>query len=114
MARASHDPVHRPDLGLVRSGSPENDSAIVVISVGQLRQVVREELGALLEGHFRPSEWIAADEVAQMLGYKRAYISELSRRHDLPSHQPSGPGGRHVFRRSEVEAWALQRSEKRL
>jgi excisionase family DNA binding protein len=87
---------------------------LVVLTVDELRQVVREELAALLDAKDQnASEWLTTDDVAKVLGYRRAYVTELARRHGLPCHQPTGPRGRRMFRRSEVEAWAQQRSEVR-
>ena len=97
-----------------RSEPTNTAPALVVITVDELRQVVREELAALLDSKDRnASEWLTADDVARLLGYRRAYVTELARRHGLPCHQPSGPRGRRMFRRGEIEAWALQRSGMR-
>lgn len=91
----------------------QDGRALVVVTAAQLRQLLREELRGLLAEQLQPSDWLSATAVAQLLGYRRAYVSELVRRHGLPAHQPNGRNGRRMFRRSEVEAWALKRSEKR-
>jgi len=112
--RVPHDRAHRPDPVLTTPEPTSTAPALVVITVDELRQVVREELAALLDAKDRnASEWLTADDVAQMLGYRRAYVTELARRHGLPCHQPNGPRGRRLFRRGEIEAWALQRSGMR-
>ncbi len=113
MPREPHDRAQRTGLALAQAGSSPSNAALVVISVEQLRSIVREELASLLETDHRQSEWLTTDDVAQMLGYRRLYVSELVRRHGLPSHQPSGPRGRHMFRRSEVDAWAVRRPGRR-
>jgi excisionase family DNA binding protein len=90
----------------------QDGRALVVVTTAQLRQLLREELRALLAEQLRPSDWLSAADVAQLLGYRRAYVSELVRRHGLPAHQPNGRNGRRMFRRTEIEAWALQRPGK--
>jgi excisionase family DNA binding protein len=87
--------------------------ALVVVTPDDLRRLVRDELAALLREQLEPDEWITADGIARMLGYRRAYVSELARRHGLPCHQPNGPRSRLMFRRSEVEAWLQKRRGKR-
>lgn len=64
-----------------------------------VRKVVREELSLSTPS---AGEWMGRDDVAQFLGYKSAYISELVRRRGLPCHRI---GRKMRFRRSEVEDW---------
>lgn len=88
---------------------------VIVVTADELREIVREELSRILQrdGTPAPTEFLSADEVAALVGYKRSYVPELIRRHDLPAHQPNGRGARFVFRRDEIEAWVAQRKGKR-
>lgn len=89
---------------------------VVVASIDELRVLVREEVAAALAasvGKPELNDWLTAEQVTSLVGYKRSYLPELVRRHGLPAHQPNGRGGRLVFRRDEVEAWVAQRGGKR-
>lgn len=66
---------------------------------------IAERLATRL-GATTPDEWIGADEVAKMLGVKRSTIPSLVSRERLPCYRP---GKAYTFRRSEVEAWLLER-----
>ena len=85
---------------------------LVVLTVDQLRQVLREELARLTTASAPASELMTGDEVAELLGFKPTYINELVRRHGLPACQPSGRGGKRMFRRAAVEAWAARRESR--
>lgn len=52
-----------------------------------------------------PPGYMTVPEVAAYLGVSRQTIWRWLRDLDFPSHQPSGPRGRRLFKRSEVDAW---------
>ena len=85
-------------------------TTLAVLTHEQLRHMLVE---AAEEGARRviqeldSSEWMNKDAVADMLGYKDSYISELVRRRGLPCHRV---GRKMRFRREEVEEW-LTRTE---
>ncbi len=86
---------------------------VVVVGLDELRTLIRTEIEAAVRAASAPaSDWLDADQVAELLGYRRKYVPELVRRHGLPAHQPGGRGGRLMFRRAEVEAWAAARSTR--
>lgn len=86
---------------------------LVVVDLEELRALVRTEVEAAVRAAgAATSDWLTADQVADLFGYRRKYVPELVRRHGLPAHQPSGRGGRLSFRRAEVEAWAAKRSPR--
>lgn len=89
---------------------------LIVAMEDRLRAILREELQAILGARttvHAGTDWITTTQVAAMLGCKPRYVGELARRQKLPSHQPSGRGGRRIYRRSEVEAWVAERSGSR-
>lgn len=87
---------------------------IVVLSQERLQELLVEaaERGArrVLEECGVESGWMDKDGVANMTGYKPAYISELVRRRGLSCHRV---GRKMRFRRDEVEAWMARNGGKR-
>ena len=86
---------------------------VIVASADELRAIVRSEIEAARSPTIQHTDWMTAAQVGALLNYRPAHVAELVRRRGLPSHQPTGRGGRHMFRRADVEAWAAQRAERR-
>jgi excisionase family DNA binding protein len=76
------------------------------VTADELRAIIRSELAAAVKP---PDEWMAADDVAKMLDVQRSTIPALVSREGLPCYRP---GKGYTFRRSEVEAWILERSNR--
>ncbi len=89
------------------------DALVATLTVSQLRRVVADAAMDAFERATAPrGDWMTRKEVAQMVGYKESYLSELVRRRSFPAHQPSGPGSRLMFRRTEVEAWIADQGKR--
>jgi excisionase family DNA binding protein len=97
-----------------RDGRDSRDSpgpaTIVVVTVDELREVVRDEVRrALAERPSQPvdalvSDWIGDDEAARMLGMAKSYLRKVR---DLPVHKV---GRKRRYRRSEVDAFISKRA----
>jgi excisionase family DNA binding protein len=87
--------------------------SIVVLTREDLRDMLTEVAEAaarrVLDGQGAGAVWLGRSEVADLLGYKQGYVSELVRRRGLPCHRI---GRRMRFRRDEVEAWAEAQSTR--
>ncbi len=82
-------------------------SSVIVTTAEELRAIVAEAVRSVAAPS--PDEWMNADDVARMLGVKRSTIPALVSRESLPCYRP---GKAYTFRRSEVEAWILERSNR--
>jgi excisionase family DNA binding protein len=80
---------------------------VIVTTEEALRSLIREEVARAVPAN--ADEWMAADDVAKMLGVKRGTIPALVSREALPCYRP---GKGYTFRRSEVEAWLVARTNK--
>ena len=89
----------------------KTETELVVVPFGDLESMIKQAVRTALDDTVNPSEWMGRDEVAEMLGYKPSYVSELVRRRGLPCHRVSGRVMR--FRREEVEAWLAQQEMAR-
>ena len=110
------EPTVARHAGVDRLQNPDRHrapSVVIVTTEEELRAIVRSEFEAAMVPSIEQEDSMTAAQVGALLGYKTAHVAELVRRRGLPSHQPSGRGGRHMFRRAEVEAWATQRSGRR-
>ena len=55
-----------------------------------------------------PEEIAALSEIAEMLGVARRTVQRYMERYDFPEPLGILPGGRRVWRRTDVEAWARE------
>lgn len=81
---------------------------VVTITVEELEQLVEAAVRRAL-GSRSPSEWLSAEECAELLRCKRSAIPTLVSRDGLPA---SRVGRSYRFKRAEVEAWLVERSER--
>lgn len=79
----------------------------IVVTPDELRAIIRDELARATPA--TPDEWMTSEEVAKMLGVKRTTLPALVTRERLPCYRP---GKGYTFRRSEVEAWLVERASK--
>jgi excisionase family DNA binding protein len=80
---------------------------MVFVSFDDFRAAIREEVR-----HLAPAtldEWMTSDEVAKWLGVKRSTLPSLVTREKLPCYRP---GKSYTFKRSEVEAWLMERCNR--
>lgn len=84
-------------------------SPIAVVELDALRSIIREELRAVASAAPRSDEWMSADDVARMLGVARTTLPALVSRDGLPCYRP---GKGYAFRRTEIEAWLLERRNR--
>ena len=93
---------------------PKQDSRMAVqLTVEELRQVVREELKAALNGNgngrIADKEWLKAKELAELYGKPKTWFEERGRAGDIARNK----SGRHViFKKADVEAYLEQHLKK--
>ena len=88
-----------------RAVPPVSDEAMIVtLSVGQLRDIVREEVASATNGKTQSAkkEWLKAEELAEEYGLPKTWFEERGRGGDIARVKP----GRYVlFKRRDVEAY---------
>ena len=104
----------RPRLIVPARAEPNSGiPRIVVLTEDELSSIVAEVservARSVLDAHNGSGEWLGRDEVANLLGYKPDYISELVRRRGLPCHRV---GRLMRFRRVEVNEWAITQGKR--
>lgn len=68
-----------------------------------VREIVREEVGAVL-AQSQPDDWLTHPQAAEYLGISRGHLWNL--RGVVPSQKP---GGRRLYRRSELDDYVTAR-----
>lgn len=83
---------------------------LIDLTEEDLRRIVREEAASIARGAAdSPGEWMTPEAAAELIGVKRSYISELTRRHGLPVHKH----GRVMrFKRAQVLEWMERRGSR--
>jgi excisionase family DNA binding protein len=83
---------------------------VIVTTPEQLRAIVAAAVADAMRklgGHV--DDWMTADECAALLDVARTTLPSLVSRESLPCYRP---GKGYTFRRSEVEAWLLERRNR--
>lgn len=81
-----------------------DEAMIVTLSVGQLRDIVREEVAKATNGKTQSAkkEWLKAEELAEEYGLPKTWFEERGRAGDIARVKP----GRYVlFKRRDVETY---------
>ena len=63
----------------------DDSSPSVTLSVGQLREIIREEVHKSVNGNANLDPLLDAEEVAKILGVDTAYVYSLARAKKIPS-----------------------------
>lgn len=100
----------KPREGIAdRATHPAGSSRVIVVSVDELAELVRDAVRAEFERRDdrpEPCDWIGVPEAAELLGVHPDTVGKMARKHGLPVHRV---GRKLRFRRSELEAWVESR-----